>query len=44
MGEVAASYDGLKQAMKCLADSGKAPPNVLSAFDTITVLTADKQN
>ena len=32
--EAAGWYDELKQTMKCLSDSGKAPPNILSAFDT----------
>lgn len=41
--EAAAWYLELKQTMKCLSDSGKAPPNVLSAFDTSDV-TYSSQN
>ena len=35
--EATAWYSELKLTMKCLSDSGKAPPNVLSAFDTSDV-------
>jgi len=35
--EAIAWYAELKNTMKCLSDSGKAPPNVLSAFDTSDV-------
>jgi hypothetical protein len=36
--EATAWYAELKHTMKCLSDSGKAPPNVLSAFDTSEVV------
>jgi spermidine synthase len=36
--EANAWYAELKQTMKCLSDSGKAPPNILSAFDTSDVI------
>jgi spermidine synthase len=32
--ETSAWYLELQRAMKCMSDSGKAPPNILSAFDT----------
>jgi spermidine synthase len=36
--EANAWYEELKYTMKCMSDSGKAPPNVLSAFDTSEVV------
>jgi spermidine synthase len=36
--EANAWYAELKQTMKCLSDSGKAPPNILSAFDTTDIM------
>lgn len=35
--EATSWYEEFKQTMKCLSDSGKAPPNILSAFDTSDV-------
>jgi spermidine synthase len=35
--EATAWYSELKHTMKCLSDSGKAPPNVLYGFDTADV-------
>ena len=35
--EATAWYSELKRTMKCMSDSGKAPPDVLSAFDTSEV-------